>query len=799
MTLSESAPIPSPVVHGFSGLSKAVLLLLLNTALLHNVSATEDGARNDAKPTVVLPDAVTLEEITITAEKHRSTIQNTPISLSAISGTQLDAAGITTVEDLAHQIPGISMRSAGPGQTEYEARGLASNGGAAPTVGFYLDEVPLSPPALAQVGKVVIDPNLYDLNRIEVLRGPQGTLYGSGSMGGTIKVMTNDPKLDQFEGSIETMVSDTHGGRINAAGNVMLNLPLSDKYALRLVGSDSYRSGWIDRIVVGPTALTDTSTLRGNGNLASTPAESVNKNVNTERLTSARASLLFQATDELTIQANAMFQNMIMGGYDEFDSPPGSSQLAHYEAFPIQEGISDHTNIFSLKITQTLPYAEFTSATAYWNRIENQVQDASESFFFTLGGNAPFVSLPYYEIDTSSQLSQEFRLSSTGNGPLEWVIGAFFSNLHSTWLERSENTALSGLGATNGAAFDADNPYRVQQYAAFFDGSFHINDKLKVATGLRWYRYQSQQDEKEWGVNGPSLTPPPVALTTRAADTGFNPRFNVSFTPTADLSYYLSASKGFRPGGANSIVPPPTQAPYCTPAPLTFGPDTVWDYELGEKARLLNNRLTINADLFYIRWNGVQQAPLLACGYQYNTNAGDGRSFGTELEFNAKLTDHLSVTGSAAYTDAKITHPSTAYDNFLNNISLGGAAFCSSNTNCTAPILNVAKDTANLAVIYTTRVMHDWAFMARVSDAFTGPTYDEAYYFGIKLPSYSIVNARTNFAKGPWIISLFADNVFSKRAELSANNTSFQFNIPTLVRYSTNQPRTVGTQISYRF
>ena len=169
-----------------------------------------------------------LAEIVVTAEKYTSTIQNTPISLSAVTGDQLIAAGITTVEDVAHFVPGLSMRSAGPGNTEYEARGLASNGGAAPTVGFYLDEVPLSPPALAQVGKVVIDPDLYDVNRIEVLRGPQGTLYGSGSMGGTIKIVTNQPKLGDWEGSVQGTLSNTEGGSGNGGGQFMLNIPIGE-------------------------------------------------------------------------------------------------------------------------------------------------------------------------------------------------------------------------------------------------------------------------------------------------------------------------------------------------------------------------------------------------------------------------------------------------------------------------------------------------------------------------------------------------------------------------------------------
>src|ERR1700684_1311755 len=144
-------------------------------------------------------DASGLEEITVTAERFVSTIQSTPISISALSGEQLQAQGITTVQEIAKDVPGLSMRYASPGLTEYEARGLASNGGAAPTVGFYLDEIPLSPPAVSQSGKVVIDPDLYDVERVEILRGPQGTLYGSGSMGGTVKVITNQPKVHVVE------------------------------------------------------------------------------------------------------------------------------------------------------------------------------------------------------------------------------------------------------------------------------------------------------------------------------------------------------------------------------------------------------------------------------------------------------------------------------------------------------------------------------------------------------------------------------------------------------------------------
>src|SRR5580704_8038736 len=267
-----------------------------------------------AATTATSDDNSGLEEITVTAERFNATIQNTPISISALSGDQLTAAGLTRIEDIAHEIPGLSMRSAGPGLTEYEARGLASNGGAAPTVGFYLDEIPLSPPAVSQSGKVVIDPDLYDVERVEVLRGPQGTLYGSGSMGGTVKVITNPPKLGLFEGSVQGTGSYTDGGSGNYGGNLMLNMPLGDKLAVRLVLSDLYRSGWIDNITVSPFPMSLSSPVQGN--VLAAPVTNIFRKANDERLTSALLSLLYKPSDDLSILVTAFDQSLHLGGYD---------------------------------------------------------------------------------------------------------------------------------------------------------------------------------------------------------------------------------------------------------------------------------------------------------------------------------------------------------------------------------------------------------------------------------------------------------------------------------------------------
>jgi iron complex outermembrane recepter protein len=780
--------------------------LALSAGLVSLLCAAQFAAASDA--TVAAADTADtsgLEEVTVTAERYKSTIQDTPISISALSGDQLAAAGLTRIQDIAHEIPGLSTRSAGPGLTEYEARGLASNGGAAPTVGFYLDEIPLSPPAVSQSGKVVIDPDLYDIERVEVLRGPQGTLYGSGSMGGTIKVITNQPKLGLFEGSVQGTASDTDGGGGNYSGNLMLNLPLGEVFSARIVLSDLYRSGWINNITVTPFPV-DLAT-KTQGDVLAAPVTNVYKDANDERLSSGRLSLLYKPSEDLSVIATAFTQSLRMGGYDLIDGSPDTAAPsrvydAHYEAFPLREIVRDGISIFGLTVNANVNFADFTSASSYFGRTGVQTQDASESIYWSNQGGTPFVSVPYSERDPSRQLSQEFRLTSHDIGGLHWVAGAFYSNLHSVWNEIGQSPANVTPAIPDGAYFISWNQYGVRQTALFADGSFKFTDQWKLSAGVRWYEYKSHQDEYSWGYDGPNPTPPAESKITQASDKGFNPRVNLSYTPTPDLTAYATISKGFRPGGANQILPPPTSPPFCQSGALQFGPDAAWNYEIGEKTKLFDNWLTINSDIYYIKWTGIQQVITLPCGYQYYNNAGDGRSFGPELEINAKLSSELTASVSGAWTDAKITHPNASYTSFLTNVAFfpdGVTHPCNTTTTCTAPIMNVAKDTASLSLTYVTNVMDDYKLSARVADVFVGSSYDVAYYFGYKLPSYSLANARVGIAHGDWSADLFVDNLANKVALMTANNTSFQFNIPQVVRYATNQPRTVGVQLNYKF
>ena len=270
-----------------------------------------------------------LEEVVVTAEKRDSTVQKTPISITAVSGAELEARGVSDFTSLARETPGISFKSSGPGQTEFAMRGLTSSAGISPTVGFYVDETALSAPTKSAQGKMVIDPNLYDLQRVEVLRGPQGTLYGSGSMGGTIKLITNPPELDSFSGSVQAIGSGTQDGGFNSGVNAMLNLPIAhDVAALRIVGTDKRVEGWVDRVVLNPFPLPANSAERGD--MTAAPVERRIEDANSQHLQAARASLLVKPNDRLAIKPGFMYQRISMDGLSLLDDPPGRS--AHYRS-----------------------------------------------------------------------------------------------------------------------------------------------------------------------------------------------------------------------------------------------------------------------------------------------------------------------------------------------------------------------------------------------------------------------------------------------------------------------------------
>src|SRR6202790_1829488 len=315
-------------------------------AALFATSAIVFATSTSAQTASTTDSSATLGEIVVTAQKRVSTVQDTPISITAVSGADLQDRGITDLSTLAAATPSVSLKSNGPGQTEIEMRGMTSSGGNSATVGFYVDDVPMTAPAGAQNGKVVIHPTLYDLNRAEVLRGPQGTLYGSGSMGGTVKLITNQPNLTESQGSVESILSGTDGGGFNHNTNFMVNIPIvNDRLALRIVGSGAYTSGWIDRIVANPFPL-PTNGGATRGDVQAAPIESRRTGSDAEHLDGVRATMLWKPTAELTITPSIFFQRITQEGPSAFDSDPGTQ--AHYQPFDVAEPYSDKIVVYSL-------------------------------------------------------------------------------------------------------------------------------------------------------------------------------------------------------------------------------------------------------------------------------------------------------------------------------------------------------------------------------------------------------------------------------------------------------------------
>lgn len=763
-------------------------------ALSAMASAAPTGASTAVGPT----QDQELQEIVVTAEKRESTVQKTPISITAISGSDLQAQGVSDFLTVAQEVPGISFKTSGPGQTEYEIRGLTSTGGESPTVGFYLDDAVLTPAAMAQNGKTVIDPSLFDLNRVEVLRGPQGTLYGAGSMGGTIKLVTNQPDSHAFAANVEVIGSGTaNGGGFNHAENLMVNIPLlPDVIALRVVGTDKYIDGWIDRKVLNPFPV-EVNNSKARGDVANAPVMEDFRHSNWERLRSGRALLLVQPSDRLSITLGAMRQDLKQGGPNTIDSPPLNE--VHYQPFDVNEPFKDTFDLYTLTVKFNFDPFQLVSATAYWDRQQNQTQDISEAMQYYIGGFfGPPASWPFSstqtvteagntwfglgagsisEDDYTRQFSEELRLASTGDGPLQWLIGGYYSSFGATSHVYSfYPTATNGFDADFGTTNLADNHRKVDidQYALFGNVSYLLPGNIKAGVGARYYQYHSNSVTSVSGVSANGTSNPLFGL---AQNSGVTPKVDLAYIPDDNTTIYATVSKGFRPGGPNSPIPVP---PCTSAAPRQFGPDSVWNYEVGEKLRFLNSRVSVNGDIYYEDWTNVQQQVAPACGFKFTANAGKAKVYGAELELAVLLAPGLIIAQNMGYTNAK------------NSTTLPAANIVAGQR-----LLDVPQVTANTSINYKRPLDERMNLVARVTNSYVDSIQDLTFTRN-SLPPYDLVGMRLGVETNQWSAFLFADNVTNKKALLS-DTGALSANISILNRIATNQPRTIGADLSFKF
>ncbi len=799
-----------------------------------------------------------LEEIVVTAEKRDSTVQATAISITALSAGDLAQENIVTVEDLVGKVPGISLRTAGPGQTEYEMRGLSSGGGTAATVGFYIDETPLSASAVALNGRTVIDPDLFDLNHVETLRGPQGTLYGSGSMGGTIKLVTNQPKLGIFEGATDTTMSYTKHGNTNGGGSLMLNLPLGEVAALRTVMTAKYVSGFIDRIIAPPGQFPSPTVQAGTpgapplcayycqrGDVVNAPVEKVVTGSNIERFISARATLLVKPSDPLSITTTLMYQRIAADGYNNFQDPPGG--LALYQPYDQQEPYYDSFKMASLKVEYNFGPATVTSATSYWKRDVIQSTDSTEALqninnltHLVNGAYVPnFIQNLYTEEDPTAQFAEELRLTSNTPGKLQWVGGLYFAKLDSGYITYNQapgfanaltcgyatfpvagycpasavapaNSVLRYPDPTlpqypspqaanpNGVVFNDNNPNVLKQSAVFGEGTYKFTDALKLTAGLRFFHFAIDNRADQAGLGTASVNQDHTILHQSASGNAVLPKLNLAYEPTPELTVYGTVAKGSRPGGFNLPIPLPSKqvlavnpfAYNCNAGAVTvssqpnYTPDSVLSFEIGEKAKFADRRISVNADIYYIKWTDIQQVISLTCGYPYNTNAGNAKSYGPELEVSAVVVKALTLDFSGTYNTAVINNPSP------NAIAAGITPG--------TRVLSVPRYTATTSLSYQPAISDTMNGLMSLSSSLVGPVRDQAA-FPQTLPSYTLVDARAGVSSGPWGAYIFGTNLTNKEAKLTINNTVFAWQTYAITRVSTNQPRTIGVDFQYKF
>jgi iron complex outermembrane receptor protein len=740
-------------------------------------------------------DPTGLEEIVVTAEKRESTVQKTPISMTAITEAELQARGLSDFRSIAQETPGVSMKTSGPGQTEFEMRGLTATGGFSPTVGFYVDDAPLTAPAQAAQGKVVIDPDLYDVNRVEVLRGPQGTLYGAGSMGGTIKLVTNQPQLNTVAMSAQSTDSGTDGGRFNYGGSAMLNLPLGqDVAAVRFVGTYKYTSGYIDRIVADPFPLPTNGGLT-RGDVSAAPVQARYSDVNWEKLQGGRVTLLLKIGDNLTVTPGLMYQKISLGGASTVDDPPGNV-YAHYQPFDIAEPLEDNFSIYTLNVKYHFDWADLTSATAKWNRHDEQTQDISETMqalfgfpSYTIAGGGIGAGAQE-ETDFTDQISEEIRLASNATGRFEWLGGFFFSRFNSNTTSQSNYPGLENFFGTTDL-ISVGEPIEITQRALFGEASYKFTEALKGTLGLRYYRYASTEETINSGLASLAGGPGTVLEFGSANNKGLNPKVNLAYTVSDDVLLYTTAAKGFRPGGPNSPVPLSGPVQCLTgpgnlqslglaSAPNQYNPDNVWSYEIGEKARALGNRFQINSALYYESWTDVQQLVDPSCGFGFTSNAGSASIYGSEIEIAANLSSAWSVTQNLGLTHATFDHTVQA-----------------TNTVKGQKLLDVPDVTANTAVIFSMPVSDTYNFTARGTYSYVGPMQDITYERN-NLAGYSLVSTRAGVSSDRFSATLFVNNLANKFAILT-NNTAQTVNIPSVNRWVVTQPRTIGIDLQVRY
>jgi outer membrane receptor protein involved in Fe transport len=721
----------------------------------------------------------TLAEVVVTAQKTAESIDKVPISVSVLSGEELASKGVQGYQDLARAVPNVSFTNfGGAGQSNIEIRGVSSQAGSA-TTGIYLDEVPINIINIYTAG--ASEPRFFDIDRVEVLRGPQGTIYGSSSMGGTIHFVSAAPDLAKFGGNVHSEVGATKGGGANYEANGVVNLPLAEGVAaLRLGGLYRHDSGWIDRV--------DAAGSR------------VDSKINDQDSSVVRATLLWKPSDRLTIQPAVFLQRVSSGG----NSLVGAELPLYRSPTLVAEKSRDEYAITSVTVGYDLGPAEITAVGGYFWRQDHRLIDGTFydsgflGFLFDtppdqggigIGNGAAFATLPapsqFYT--TVNQVHGELRIASkpSAGDRWSWIAGLYYARNRTDLFDNefipgfnaqfqsvfgTTPEALLGSGFPNDLVYFANSAFVNEEKAVFGQVSYQATAKLKLTAGLRSEKANSSLDFDTAGFLS-SGTPSSHRETDGTATT---PRFALAYQATERTLVYASAAKGFRVGGVNRPMP----AALCgTEGPVGYDADSLWSYELGTKTRTRGG-LQFSAAVFDIRWSRMQQDVVLSsCGFDYKTNTGDAESKGVELEVRQPVGERFVLGLAGNYTSAKMT-AGVADLGVVRGDRVPGV-----------PEWTVAAD-----VEYGQPVAGGRGY-ARLDGQWTGTSQGVIFHDDVDFnrPGYFVLGGRLGFDAGRYQISLFVNNLLDNKKILQRPNVA-------LVEYGlTLPPRTVGLSGSYSF
>jgi iron complex outermembrane receptor protein len=775
----------------------ALLKRFLCTAIFAAAAAAPFVCRDTLADDRSAEPATALDEVIVTAQKRTENIQSVPISMTAITERSLELLGASDQLGYFFTVPGLSFQSQGPtgdqhGNVSLSLRGIAATAGAN-TVGFYINETPMH----------FVDPNLFDVSRIEVLRGPQGTLYGASSMGGTIKVITNEPDPSHFAGKIDLTASETEHGSSNVDGNVVFNLPLiEDRLVARIVGYSRDDSGYINN-VVRQTQQPVSTTVPQPTNLG---LNDVEKGVNSQTLRGSRIALKAIVTDDLSITATDMEQNLRVAGDPTYKVilDPTNPQFSFGTIAPLVNDFtkgslvthdinsapqSEKFSLYDITVRYSPGPVSLVSSTSYYDRSTAGVIDMTEVLPFEFGMNVP-VAQNLDDLDSGHGFTEEVRLSSDTNPHVSWLVGGFYQNVYTQFqqslIDESFNEEVFGGTPVvpNGIFLAFLSKDSQAQTAEFANATYHVIPALDVTAGIRHF----DTDDTTWTVGDGLFNGGPTETNSLSHDSGNTPSASVSYKITADAMVYATVSKGFRAGFGLEPV-----GAACDAALQALGlslnrtqvePDSLWNHELGFKTQFYDHRLTINGAVYQIDWSNIQQNLNLGnCGYSTTVNSGKAQSSGFELEVSALPLRGLQLDASLSMVNAKLT---------ANAQDVGAVSG--------DPLLAVAKWHGSASITYSAAIRPQYDGYVRGDYQYTGPMWD-GYDFSTPVlsfinhePGYDVVNLRAGVVHNDWEVALFVQNLEDARPRLSAGNF-----ITDDIAVYTIRPRTIGLNLKKSF